>query len=186
MLGLLAAFYNFGFFTILAYAPLVLDGLGLDVHQLGYVFLGWGILLAITSVFMAPVLQRRFGTLKSMAAMLVLFALCLVVVGIWTSTAWLIIAMVIFVGALLGNNNTLITTAVMNAAPIERSTASAAYSFLRFIGGAIAPYFAGKLAEWFNPHVPFLVGAGFVLLGVVFVLLNKKHVQHVDHAPSGH
>jgi MFS transporter, ACDE family, multidrug resistance protein len=29
----------------------------LDEHGLGYVFLGWGLLLAITSVFMAPKLQ---------------------------------------------------------------------------------------------------------------------------------
>jgi len=55
---------------------------------------------------------------------------------------WLVIVAVIFAGALLGNN-TLITTVVMNAAPVELSTASAAYSFLRFIGGAaIAPFVA--------------------------------------------
>ncbi|CAM3652054.1 MFS transporter [Cohnella lubricantis] len=184
VLGLLACFYNFGFFTILAYAPLVLGEMGLDAHQLGYVFLAWGILLAITSVFMAPVLQRRFGTLKSMTAMLLLFAVTLVIAGIWTDSKWVLIAIVVIVGALLGNNNTLITTAVMNAAPVERSTASAAYSFLRFIGGAIAPYLAGKLAEWYNPHVPFLVGAGFVLVGILYFLFNKKHVQHVDHAPG--
>jgi MFS family permease len=106
--------------------------------------------------------------------------------GIWTDIHAVVIAAVIFSGALLGNNNTLITTGVMNAAPVERSTASAAYSFLRFIGGAIAPVMAGKLAEWFNPHVPFLVGAGFVLLSVVFVTMNRRHVVHVDQAGLGH
>jgi MFS transporter, ACDE family, multidrug resistance protein len=145
--GIAAALYNFGFFTLLAYAPFVL---GLDERGLGYVFLGWGILLAVTSVFMAPKLQHRFGTVKSMCAMLTLFALLLLAMGIWTSIQWVVIAAVIVAGALLGNNNTLITTAVMNASPVERSTASAAYSFLRFIGGAIAPYLAGKLAEVFN------------------------------------
>jgi ACDE family multidrug resistance protein len=186
VLGLLACFYNFGFFTIMAYAPLVLDKMGLDVHQLGYVFLGWGILLAITSVFMAPVLQRRFGTIKSMACMLGLFALTLIAMGVWTSSEWVIIAAVIIAGALLGNNNTLITTAVMNAAPVERPTASAAYSFVRFIGGAIAPYFSGKLAEWYNPHVPFIVGAGFVIVGLLAMLANGKYVKHVDRAEAGH
>ncbi|MDQ0199773.1 MFS transporter [Neobacillus ginsengisoli] len=181
--GITASLYNFGFFTLLAYAPFVM---GLDEHGLGFVFLGWGILLAITSVFMAPKLQQRFGTIKSMSVMLFLFALLLLVMGIWTSTQWVIIAAVILAGAMLGNNNTLITTAVMNAAPVERSTASAAYSFLRFIGGAIAPYLAGKLAEWYNPQVPFIVGAGFVFVSVLFIWINYKHVNHVDHAGSGH
>jgi predicted MFS family arabinose efflux permease len=181
--GLTACLYNFGFFTLLAYAPFVM---GLDEHGLGYVFLGWGVLLAVTSVFMAPKLQVRFGTVRSMSLMLSLFGLLLLVMGIWTDTQWVIIASVIVAGAMLGNNNTLITTAVMNAAPVERSTASAAYSFLRFIGGAIAPYFAGKLAEWFNPHVPFLVGACFVLASVAFIALNRSHVKHVDEALPAH
>ncbi|MBO0961875.1 MFS transporter [Neobacillus sp. MM2021_6] len=181
--GITAALYNIGFFTLLAYAPFVM---GLDEHGLGFVFLGWGILLAVTSVFMAPKLQQRFGTIKSMCAMLILFALLLFAMGIWTSTQWVVIAAVIAAGALLGNNNTLITTAVMNAAPVERSTASAAYSFLRFIGGAIAPFMAGKLAEIFNPSVPFIVGGSFVLLSVLFIFINNKHVKHVDDAEIGH
>ena len=181
--GITAALYNFGFFTLLAYAPFVM---GLDEHGLGFVFLGWGILLAVTSVFMAPKLQQWFGTIKSMCAMLIMFALLLFAMGIWTSTQWVIIAAVIVAGALLGNNNTLITTAVMNAAPVERSTASAAYSFLRFIGGAIAPFMAGKLAEIYNPSVPFIVGGVFVLISVIFILINNKHVMHVDDAEIGH
>ncbi|WHY79577.1 MFS transporter [Neobacillus sp. WH10] len=181
--GITAALYNFGFFTLLAYAPFVM---GLDEHGLGFVFLGWGILLAITSVFMAPKLQQWFGTIKSMCAMLIMFALLLFAMGIWTSTQWVIITAVIVAGALLGNNNTLITTAVMNAAPVERSTASAAYSFLRFIGGAIAPFMAGKLAEIYNPSVPFIVGGVFVLISVLFILINNKHVMHVDDAEIGH
>ncbi|MGG6311120.1 MFS transporter [Paenibacillus macerans] len=181
--GLTACFYNFGFFTLMAYAPFVM---GLDEHGLGYVFLAWGILLAITSVVTAPKLQQRFGTVKSMCAMLVMFALVLLAMGIWTDTQWVIIAAVIVAGALLGNNNTLITTGVMNASPVERSTASAAYSFLRFLGGAVAPFLAGKLAEWYNPHVPFIVGAGFVLLAVLFIAANHKHVKHVDGVESSH
>lgn len=179
--GLAACLYNFGFFTLLAYTPFVM---GLDAHGLGYVFIGWGVLLAVTSVFMAPRLQQRFGTITSMCLMLFLFALVLIAMGIWTHTQWVLIVAVIFAGALLGNNNTLITTAVMNAAPIERSTASAAYSFLRFLGGAVAPYLAGKLAEWFSPHVPFIVGGCFVLISVIFVLSNRRHVTHVDSVES--
>lgn len=35
--------------------------------------------------------------------------------------------------------------------PVERPVASAAYSFVRFIGGAIAPWLAGNLAA---AHAP--------------------------------
>jgi ACDE family multidrug resistance protein len=177
--GIAACLYNFGFFTLLAYAPFIM---GLDAFGIGLVFVGWGVLLAVTSVFVAPKLQQMFGTIKSMCVMLTLFAVVLLVMGIWTSVQWVVIACIIFSGALLGNNNTLITTAVMNAAPVERSTASAAYSFLRFIGSAIAPFLAGVLAEVFSPHVPFIVGGCFVLGSVVFVLINRKHVYHVDRA----
>jgi len=106
--GITAALYNFGFFSLLAYAPFVMD---LNEHGLGLVFLGRGVLLAITSVFMAPKLQQRFGTIKSMCSMLLMFAIVLLAMGIWTSTQWVVIAAVVFAGALLGNNNTLITTA---------------------------------------------------------------------------
>ena len=37
--GLTAIFYNFGFFTLLAYTPFALH---LSIHQLGYTFTGWG------------------------------------------------------------------------------------------------------------------------------------------------
>ncbi|QHT63661.1 MFS transporter [Paenibacillus lycopersici] len=184
--GIAAALYNFGFFTLLVYAALVLGHLGLDEHQLGYVFLGWGLMLAFTSVFMAPKLQKRFGTLPSMVVQLLLFAATLFVMAVWTTDKAVIIVMVVLAGAFLGNNNTLITTAVMNAAPVERPTASAAYSFLRFIGGAIAPYLAGKLAEWFNPHMPFIVGGAFVVIAALYLLVNTKHLKHVDDAESAH
>ncbi|WP_231506378.1 MFS transporter [Paenibacillus sp. UNC451MF] len=182
-LGITAFLYNFGFFTLLAYSPFVMH---LKERGLGYVFLGWGLLLAGTSVFMAPRLERRYGTITSMCAMLTLFALTLFAMGIWTSSKAVVIIAVIVAGAFLGNNNTLITTAVMQAAPVERPTASAAYSFLRFLGGAIAPWFAGKLAEWFNPHVPFIVGGCFVLISVLFVMGNRKHLLHIDRAESSH
>lgn len=181
--GTSAALYNFGFFTLLAYAPFVL---GLDEHGLGFVFLGWGILLAITSVFTAPKLEQHVGTVKSLSLVLLLFGVLLAVMGIFTSTQWLLIACVIIAGALLGNNNTLITTAVMNATDVERSTASAAYSFLRFLGGAVAPFLAGKLSEIFNPHVPFIVGSVFVFLSVLVIVCNYKHIKHVDDVEGAH
>ncbi len=182
--GIAAFLYNFGFFTLLVYAALVLSDLGLDTQGLGYVFLGWGLLLACTSVFMAPKLQKRSGTIKSMCIQLLLFAITLFVMAFYTHDKTVLICCVILAGAFLGNNNTLITTAVMNAADVPRPTASAAYSFLRFIGGAIAPYLAGKLAEWFNPEMPFIVGGACVVLSVLFLMIERKHLVHVDHAEA--
>ena len=43
---------------------------------------------------------------------------------------------------ILGMINTVLTTAVMGSAPVERSIASSSYSAVRFIGGAIAPWIA--------------------------------------------
>ncbi|RXZ00052.1 MFS transporter [Fictibacillus sp. S7] len=178
-LGLTAFLYNIGFFTLMAYSPFVMN---LDEHGLGYVFLGWGLCLAITSVFVAPKIQARFGTVKSMCAMLVLFALTLLSMGIWTDHAIVVIIAVIVAGLFLGTNNTLITTAVMQVAPVERATASAAYSFVRFIGGAIGPWLANKLAETYSPHVPFVTGAIFVLFAMLVVAFGRKHLAHVDTA----
>ena len=44
-----------GFFTLLAFTPFPLD---MTASQVGWIFFGWGLLLAITSVWVAPVLQR--------------------------------------------------------------------------------------------------------------------------------
>ncbi|MFS0783764.1 MFS transporter [Bacillus sp. 1P06AnD] len=174
-----AFLYNFGFFTLMAYTPFVMD---LSERGLGYVFFGWGILLAFTSVFVAPKLGKRFGTLKSMSGALTLFAISLLVMGLFSTSSITVIICVIIAGAFLGTNNTLITTAVMEVAPVERSVASAAYSCVRFIGGAVAPWLAGKLAEWFNQQMPFYVGATAVILGVLVALMRRKHLQGIENA----
>ena len=82
---------------------------------------------------------------------------------------------IIVAGAFLGINNTLITEAVMGAAPVERPVASAAYSFVRFSGGAVAPYVAGKLGEHVSVHAPFWFGAGAVAVGVVVLAAGAAH-----------
>ena len=40
----------------------------LDAIQLGLVFCGWGLMVAIFSVFAAPRLQARFGTARTLYA----------------------------------------------------------------------------------------------------------------------
>jgi MFS transporter, ACDE family, multidrug resistance protein len=180
-LGLTALFYNFGFFTLLAYAPFPL---GLGVHGLGYVFFGWGLLLALSSVFVAPVVRRRFGLLPALYGAFALVAADLAAMAIWTDTQLALIVAVIVAGLFLGVVNTLITETVMRVAPVERPTASAAYSFVRFSGGAIAPWLAGRLAEWYDPHVPFVVGAAGVVLAIVVLAAFRSYVVEQPAEPA--
>ena len=53
--GLVALFYNFGFFTLLAYTPFPLH---MSAHELGFVFFGWGLMVAVFSVLVAPRVTR--------------------------------------------------------------------------------------------------------------------------------
>jgi MFS transporter, ACDE family, multidrug resistance protein len=175
-LGLTALCYNFGFFTMLAYTPFPLR---LDAHGLGLVFFGWGVMLAITSVFLAPRIQARFGTLPTMYAMLLLVGLDLALMGVGASSRVVLIVAVIIGGAFLGVNNTLITTAVMQSSPVDRPVASAAYSFIRFVGGAAAPFLAGKLAESFVPSIPFYVGAAAVFASIVVLFSGRAYLNKV-------
>src|SRR3954451_5989201 len=73
-----ALLYNWGFFTMLGYAPFPME---LSELQLGFVFFGWGLLVAFFSVVAAPRLQARFGTAPSLSAALVFFAIDLVVIA---------------------------------------------------------------------------------------------------------
>ena len=65
----------------------------------------------------------------------------------------------------------------MAAAVVERPIASSAYSFVRFTGGAIAPFVAGKLGEHVSAGAPMYLGAGMVALSVVALLLSRHHLR---------
>jgi len=123
--------YNWGFFTLLGYAPFLM---GLTALQLGGVFFAWGVLVAIFAVFGAPWLEGRFGTARTLTTCLVLVAVILALIGTFPGTPWVVIAAVIASGAFVGLNNTLVTTAVMSISPVPRPVASATYGFVRFIG----------------------------------------------------
>ncbi|EWT03595.1 MFS transporter [Intrasporangium oryzae NRRL B-24470] len=178
--GITALLYNFGFFTLLAFTPFPLD---LGAQQIGLIFFGWGLLLATTSVFVAPAIQRRFGTLPGIVGALLGFAAILAAMAIGTENKTVLILGVILAGAFLGVNNTLITETVMKISPVERGVASAAYSFVRFSGGAIAPWLAGRLGEK-SIHLPFWVGAGAVVLGVLVLLTARDLIGALDAQPG--
>ncbi|MDA0174147.1 MFS transporter [Solirubrobacter taibaiensis] len=173
-MAIVALFYNFGFFTILAYTPLLL---GMTAHQLGLIYFGWGVLVALTSVFGAQRLERRFGLVSVLGVCLGLVAADLFAGGVFHASQPGLIVVIVLSGALLGIVNTVLTEAVMAAAVVERPIASAAYSFVRFTGGAVAPFLAGKLAEHVSAASPMYVGAGMVALSVVALALSRRHLE---------
>jgi MFS transporter, ACDE family, multidrug resistance protein len=178
--GITALLYNFGFFTLLAFTPFPL---AMGARQIGFIFFGWGLLLAITSVFVAPVIQRRFGTLPGIVGALLGFAAILAAMAIGTDNKAVLVVGVVISGAFLGINNTLITETVMKIAPVERGVASAAYSFVRFSGGAIAPWLAGTLGEK-SIHLPFWVGSVAVVLAVLVLLTARHLIAALDAEPD--
>ncbi|MGY1771739.1 MFS transporter [Blastococcus sp. SYSU D00813] len=176
-MALTAVFYNWGFFTMLGYAPYPME---LSAIQLGFVFFGWGLLVAFFSAVGAPRLQERFGTAPALYGALGLFAVLLLLIGLFTGTRWALFSCVVASGAVVGVNNTLTTQAVMLVAPVERPVASAAYGFVRFIGGGLAPYFAGEMVDAWDIHVPFVVGAVAVALGTAVLATGHRVLAAAD------
>jgi MFS transporter, ACDE family, multidrug resistance protein len=161
--GLTAVFYNFGFFTLLGYAPFPLH---LGIHELGYTFTAWGLLLAVFAIFVAPSLSRRFDDVHGLAGALLGIVVVLAVMGVAHSSQAALIICVICSGAFFGITNTLMTQVVMESAPVARPIASSAYSFVRFCGGAIAPFIAGKLGEHVSVQAPFFLGAAMTAIAI--------------------
>jgi MFS transporter, ACDE family, multidrug resistance protein len=165
-MSLTALCYNWGFFTVLGYAPFPMN---LSPIKLGLVFTGWGIFVALFAVFGAPRLQARLGIAKTMYANLTAFAVVVLVIAIWTTDRAVLIPAVIISGVFIGVNNTITTQAVMTVSPVEKPVASAAYGFVRFIGGGLAPYAAGRMVLAVNIHFPFYIGVGAILLGIAIL-----------------
>ena len=170
--------YNWGFFTLLGYSPFLMRIA--SPPKLGLVFCGWGVLVAIFAIWGAPWLKARFGTPRTLYGNFALMGLDLLLIGVFPDNRVIVIAAVIVAGAFIGVNNTLVTTAVMSIAPVERPVASATYGFVRFIGGGLAPFAAGKLVEHFNAHVPFVIGAGSVVLAALVLSTVHDALERAD------
>ncbi len=180
-MALTALCYNWGFFTILGYAPFPME---LSPIKLGLVFCGWGIFVAIFAVFGAPWLQARLGIARTMYLNLSVFALMSLGIAVWTLNKPVLIVLVIASGIVCGVNNTVTTQAVMTVSPVERPVASAAYSFVRFIGGGLAPYVAGRLVVDVNIHFPFYLGAGVIVLGIVILSTGHKLLDRAERVQA--
>ena len=181
VLAIAALFYNIGFFVLLAFSPFPL---GFGALGIGFTFFGWGVALAVTSVWVAPVLMRRMPRTRIILIVLPLLALDLVAAGLLVESASALVVCIAIGGLLLGVMNTVLTEAVMEATDLPRSVASSAYSAVRFLGGAMAPPLAALLWHAFNATVPYLFAAVSVLLAALTVFLGRRTLAHIDDEPS--
>ncbi|MEV5372344.1 MFS transporter [Streptomyces albogriseolus] len=164
-----AFFYNYTFFTVLAFTPFVLD---MSPYRSGAVFFAWGVLLAVFSVIVAPRLQRRLGSLTVLGGSLVLLAVDVLVLGHGGHTTAVVCT--VLSGALIGVNNTVYTELALGVSDAPRPVASAGYNFVRWFAAAAAPYFAPKIEEWSDVHMPFTVAAVTAVLGALVVLVRRR------------
>ncbi|GGJ10221.1 MFS transporter [Streptomyces brasiliensis] len=168
-----AFFYNYTFFTVLAFTPFVLN---MTPYRSGAVFFAWGVLLAVFSVVVAPRMQERFGSLKVLGGSLVLLAADVLVLGYGNHTAAVVCT--ILSGAFIGANNTVYTELALGVSDAPRPVASAGYNFVRWFAAAAAPYFAPKIEEWTDARMPFVVAAVTALLGTVVVVVRRAALTH--------
>ncbi|MFJ4620582.1 MFS transporter [Streptomyces sp. NPDC088812] len=168
-----AFFYNYTFFTVLAFTPFVLN---MTPYRSGAVFFAWGVLLAVFSVVVAPRLQKRFGSLKVLGGSLVLLAADVLVLGYGGHTAAVVCT--ILSGASIGVNNTVYTELALGVSDAPRPVASAGYNFVRWFAAAAAPYFAPKIEEWTDVHVPFVVAALTAAAGALVVVVRRGALEH--------
>ncbi|MGW0517710.1 MFS transporter [Crossiella sp. NPDC003009] len=155
-----SALYTAGFFTVLAWAPFVLQFTAVEV---GSVFFAWGLCVAVAGVLLAPRLAARLGERRATVVAVLAYAALLALMLVPDKPV--LVVAVILSGVVSGLLNTLFTGAAMSISPAPRAVASGGYNFLRWLGGAAAATLVGHLAEWFGwAHAPFLIGALLCLL----------------------
>ncbi|MEJ8650436.1 MFS transporter [Streptomyces sp. MS1.AVA.3] len=164
-----AFFYNYAFFTVLAFTPFVLN---MSPYKSGGVFFAWGVLLAVFSVIVAPRLQRRFGSLKVLGASLLLLAADLLVLGYGDHTTAIVCT--VASGAFIGLNNTVFTELALGVSDAPRPVASAGYNFVRWFAAAAAPFLAPKIEEWTDIHIPFVIAAAAAAVGAAIVAVRRR------------
>jgi MFS family permease len=170
-----AFFYYFAFFTVLAFAPFVLD---MSAMMVGGIFFGWGVLLAIFSVFVAPRVEARFGLVPVTTVCLIVMAGLLVLMG--TAPRPVVALSVVLSGAVMGVCNTLFTELALEISDAPRSVASAGYNFLRWFAGVIAPFAVPKIAEFAGVEIAFGVAAFAALMAPVTFALRRRHLTRAS------
>jgi MFS family permease len=168
--GIGSAFYTAGFFTVIAWAPIVLD---MRPIFLGLVFVGWGLCVAISGVTLAPRVVEALGERLGVIAAVGVFAVVMAVAAIGTASDMkpLVMAAIIVSGIPSGVLNTALTgMAMASGGEAPRSVSSAGYNFLRWMGAAASALLVAHLAEWFDSNAaPYWFAVGYCAVAVLAI-----------------
>ncbi|MBN6188155.1 MFS transporter [Aneurinibacillus sp. BA2021] len=167
--------YNYGFFTVLAYSPLVL---GVSAIQLGLIFFGWGLCLAYGSAILSHKLEQKYSPKYMLRYSLLVFSLFLFLL-FFVKIMWVQIVLIMLSGLVSGLNNALFTTHVMGSSPYERGVTSGVYNFVRWMGAGFAPILSGVFGHMLSPHAPFGISGIIVLIGVAIMFLPVRDSEGI-------
>lgn len=170
-LCIVTAAYNFVFFIILGYTPVFL---GLDVIPLGLVFTAWGIGLAFGILVVGHKLAHTVGAVQTMGVAVVGVLLATVALALDLGTAGSIVVLVV-AGVFMGIANANLTDLSLALGSPDRRVTTGAFNLVRWGFAAPAPVIAGLLHP-VGLSVPYWVGAGVLLVGVVAFLATAHRM----------
>ncbi|GII25798.1 MFS transporter [Planosporangium mesophilum] len=175
-----SALYTAAFFVVLAWTPFVLQ---FSAVQVGLIFFGWGLCVAVAGVALAPRLAASVGEVHATVLAVAGYALLMLLLAVPSKP--LVVAVVIVSGLVSGMLNTLFTGTAMSVSPAPRPVASAGYNFCRWFGGAVAATLVGHVAEWLgSAHAPFLVAAVCCLVAAVLLATQRAPRPDVREVPA--
>lgn len=164
-----AMLYYYAFFVVLAYSPLVVH---MTPIQIGLLFFGWGLALALGSIVLSTRLERHWRAQNIIPMVLLTFSV--VLLGLmWVHAVWMMVVLIVLSGLLSGINNSLFTTYVMQSR-FERNIVSGGYNFLRWGGAAIAPIASGLIGESLGLRTPYLIAAVCTLGACALIVHTAK------------
>ncbi|SPL90452.1 major facilitator superfamily MFS_1 [[Actinomadura] parvosata subsp. kistnae] len=97
-----------------------------------------------------------------------------------------IIVFTILSGIPIGLNNTVFTESAMEVSDAPRPVASAGYNFVRWMGGALAPFVATKLGEEVGVAVPYVLGALCCAVGMIILYARRHHLRSLSRVDADH
>src|SRR5581483_4159005 len=165
-----SALYTAAFFAVLAWAPFVLET---GAVQIGMLFFGWGVCVAVAGVFLAPKLAARLGERRAIVVSVLGYAVLMALLAV--GPKWLVMVVVVVSGLVSGLLNTLFTGTAMSISPAPRPVASAGYNFCRWLGGAAAATAVGPIAGLLGGlQTPFAVAAVACVLAAGLLAIRRR------------